>query len=214
MYILVKVNNNNFMLNLLFALILIILLVIVIQLTLKLKLYFNIKQNTGKLQLKFLSFTVIDYSLSFHFDYIKLTNRKGKNSYLPIEFNEQAIQEYNDFQQILFKKTYFKNLTLYLNFGIKNNAFITSMVCGYFDIITKIFYTVFKTKKNEVEFLSKIYPNYKTNVIKIAVKAKLSISIFDLIWSYFESKLTLKNKSIRSKTNARQQNRKLNGTSN
>lgn len=207
------INNKN-MISPLFSLLLVIILLFVLQLTLKSKLFFNVNKNSGKIQIKFLNFTIIDYTLSFHMDYIKLTNKKGKNTYLPLEFNQQTIEEYNNFQEILFKKTYFKNVSFYLNFGKKDNAFLTSITCGIFDVITKIFYSILKTGKNEVEFNSKIYPNFKSNVIKIGVKAKLSLSIYDLIWSYFESKLTSKIIKKRSKQNARQQNRKLNGAGN
>ena len=202
------------MMNSFFVAILLIILLCVLQLTVKGKLYFNVYKNNGKLQMKFLNITIINYTISFHTDYIKLTNKKGKNSYLPLEFNQQTIEEYNNFQEILFKKTYFKNVSFYLNFGKKDSAFLTSMICGHFDLITKIFYCIFKTGKNEVEFNSKIYPNFKTNVIKIGVKAKLSLSIYDLLWSYFEAKLSSKIIKKRGNENARQQNRKLNGASN
>lgn len=195
-----------------FAIILICLLFAVLQLTIKAKVFYNILKNSGKLQLKFLNITIVDYKISFNINYIKLTNKKGKNKYLPLEFNKQTIAEYNNFQEILFKKTYFKNLSVYLNFGYTDNAFYTSMICGYFDVFTKSMYSFLRTKKNEVEFVSKIYPNYKKNVIKFSVKAKLSISIYDLLWSYLEAKLTSKIK--RSKINAKQQNRKFNGASN
>ncbi|MGN1212739.1 MAG: DUF2953 domain-containing protein [Christensenellales bacterium] len=205
--------NNIDMVNPLFTILLLLLLIFVLQLTINAKLSFNIKKNCGKLELKFLNIKVLDFTLRFHLDYLQLTNKKGKNFYMPLEFNEQTIEEYNNFQTILFKKTYFKSLSVFLNFGFKDDAFLTSMICGYFDIITKSLYSFLRTKKNEVEFVSKIYPNYKKNVIKFAVKAKLSMSIYDLIWSYLEAKLTSKIKLKRSKKNARQQNRKLNGAS-
>lgn len=206
--------NNSFMVSPFFAIILILVLLLVLQLTIKAKFFFNVLQNRGKLQLKFINIPIIDYQISFHMDYLKLTNKKGKNKYLPIEFNEQTLAEYNNFQEILFKKTYFKNASVYLNFGYKDSAFSTAMVCGYFDVITKGLYSVLRTKKNEVEFISKIYPNYKKNVIKIGIKAKLSMSIYDLIWSYLESKVTSKKNTKRSNKNARQQNRKSHGASN
>lgn len=202
------------MLNLVLIFVLLFILTSVLQLTLKAKLFFNVSKNTGSLQIKFLNITFINYVVSFHVGYIKLTNKKGKNTYMPLEFNQQTIEEYNNFQEILFKKTYFKKVNVYLNFGSEESAFLTSMVCGYFDVFTKSLYCFLKTKKNEVEFVSKIYPNYKKSVIKIGVKAKLSISVYDLLWSYLESKLTSKLKLKRSHKNARQQNRKLDGAGN
>lgn len=187
-------------------------LIIVLQLTLKAKLFFNVKNNNGKLVLKIFCIKICCVNLSIEHGCIKLTNKKGKNKYLPLELNEQTIEHYNNFQDILFKKTYFKNISIYLNLGIKHSAMQTALICGGVDILTKILYCIFKTKKNETEFFSKIYPNFNSNVIKIGVKAKISISIYDLIWSYFESKVSSKQKE-RSAEYARQQNRKLNGTS-
>ena len=199
------------MANVLLSLLLVLLLALILQLTLKVKLFFNVKNNSGVIKVKLANVEIINYKISFCDRCLKFTTKKGKNKYLPLNFNEQTIEEYNNFQEILFKKTYFKNFSVYLNFGLKDSNFKTAMICGYFDILTKIFYCLLKTKKNETEFSSKIYPNFNSTVIKIGVKAKISLSIYDLIWSFFESKISSKTK--RSVKNARQQNSKFNGTS-
>lgn len=175
-----------------FSIALILIVLLVYPLTLRLKVYYNAKKNTGKLQLKFFNLNVTDLMFSIHVGYIKFTNRKHRNFYLPIEFSEQAIQEYNNFQEILFKKTYFKKMAIYFNFGNKDNAFVSAMACGIVDIVTKILYSILKTKKSEVLFESKVYPNFNSNVIKIGLKAKISISIYDLLWSFLESKFSTK----------------------
>lgn len=118
---------------------------------------------------------------------------------------------------MLFKKTYFKKVAVYFNFGLKDNSFISAMGCGIFDIITKIMYSILKTKKSEVQFNSKVYPSFNSNVIKIGIKAKISISIYDLLWSFLESKFSSNIKITNQKEieNARQQkNWKFNATSN
>src|SRR5574344_1665927 len=165
-----------------YSILLIFLIFISLQYTLKLKLIFNAKKNIGKIQLKFLNIKIIDNTFCFGKGYIKITNRVGKSKYLPIEFNTQTFQDYADFETIIFKKIYFKAFGIYFNFGVKNDAFLSSMLCGYLDIFAKILYCVLKTKKSEVELKLKIYPNYNFNVIKLGIKAKISLSIFDLLW--------------------------------
>ena len=176
-----------------------LIIIFALQLTMKFKVFFNVKNNTGKLQIKFIIFKIIDYKISFKSQCIMFTNKKGKNKYLPIEFSEQSIQNYEDFESILFRKIYFKTISIYFNFGIKSNAFVSAMICGYVDIFSKIFYTYFKTKKSEVKMKLKVYPNFNNNVIKFGIKAKISLSIFDFIWSFIEATLTRKVRQLKYK---------------
>ena len=173
-----------------YAIILALLIVCVSQLTLKLKVLFNIKNNTGKLQLKFVGIRIFDFDISIKSQCLKLVSKSGKTKYLPIELNQQSLQEYADFQSILFKKTYFKTLAIYFNFGVKSNAFVSAMICGYVDVICKMLYAIFKTKKSEVQAKLKVYPSFKNDVIKFGFKAKISLSIYDLIWSFSEAMLS------------------------
>lgn len=175
-----------------YCILLIFITLIVLQLTLKLKVFFNVKKNIGKLQFKFVGLRIINVSFCFGKGYIKFTKRNGKTKYLPLEINQQSFQEYADFEEILFKKIYFMTLKIYFNFGIKDNAFVSCMVCGYVDILSKIFYSVLKTKKSEVNLCLKVYPCFKQNVIKFGIKAKISLSLFDLAWSFVEAKINSK----------------------
>ena len=180
----------------LYASVLVILLISVLQLTLKMKVLFNPKLNRGKLELKFVGIKVLSYAVKIQNKNLVLTNKKGKNKYLPLELNDESIQNYTDFESILFRKVYFKTVSIYFNFGLKNEAFLSYMVCGYVDVFSKIAYSVFKTKKSEVLMQLKVYPSFESNVIKFGFKAKISISIFDLLWSFFEANIT---KFFRSK---------------
>lgn len=181
--------NNKNMTSPYFSILLVFLLISVLQLSIKAKINFNLQKNLGEIQLKFLGITVFFRRISFGKKYIKLTNKKGKNQYLPIEMDKQSIENYANFQEILFKKIYAKQLLLYFNFGVKDSPFLTSMICGYVDIISKILFCVLKTKKNEVVFKSKIYPSFEKSLIKFQIKAKISLSLYDLIWSFAEAKL-------------------------
>ena len=183
----------------LFAFVLIFIAIIVFQITLKLKVFFNIKNNIGNLELKLFNIKVLSYKLSIKHRCLVLTNKRGKNKYMPIEFSQESIQNYADFESILFRKIYFKKFSLFFNFGIKHNAFASAMVCGYVDILTKILYCILKTKKSEVKLKLKIYPSFESNVIKFQIKAKISLSLFDLFWSFVEAVITKHLKSKKQK---------------
>lgn len=183
----------------LYYIIAILIVIFALQLTMKLKVLFNVKKNTGKLQLKFMFIKILDYKISIKSQCLMLTNKKGKNKYLPIDFSQQSIQEYNDFESILFRKIYFKTLSIYFNFGVKSNAFLSAMVIGYVDVFSKIFYSFFKTKKSELKMQLKVYPNFNNNVIKFGIKAKISLSVFDLFWSFIEATLTKRVRSLKYK---------------
>ena len=183
----------------LFAILIFFLVIFSVQLTMRLKVFFNIKSNTGKLQLKFINIKVFDYKISLQSQCLCLTNKKGKNKYLPIELSQQSIQNYADFESILFRKIYFKTVAVYFNFGVKSNAFLSAMICGYVDVFSKIFYSLFKTKKSELIMQLKIFPSFNNNVIKFGFKAKISLSVLDLFWSFIEASLTKQIRSLKYK---------------
>ena len=186
--------------------VLFLILILLLQYTVKVKVFFNIKNNNGRLQLKFIGIKIIDYELSIKNRCLRLTNKKNKNKYLPLDFDSEAIENYNKFKEILFRKVYAKEIGIYFNFGIENNANITAMVTGFLDIISKIAYCILKTKKSEVNMILKTYANFNNSVIKFGLKAKISLSIFDLFWSFAESKTKeLLIKKPKEKLDAREQ---------
>ena len=189
----------------LYYIVIFLLIVVVLQLTLKLKIFFNVKNNTGKLQFKFIFFTVFDYQISIKNMCLRFTSKKGKNKYIPLDLSQESIQNYADFQSILFRKIYFKTISIYFNFGVKSDAFLSSIICGYVDVFSKIFYAIFKTKKSELKMQLKVYPSFNKNVIKFSIKAKISLSLFDLFWSFTEATLTkqLRAKKIKEFSHAR-----------
>ena len=182
-----------------YVFIILFLILFCVQLTMKMKVFFNIKNNTGKLQLKFMFIKIFDYKISIVHQNLKLTNKKGKSKFMPIEFSQESIQNYTDFEGIIFRKIYFKTIAVYFNFGLKSDAFASSMVVGTIDIVSKILYSFLKTKKSEVLLKLKTYPSFKSNVIKIGFKAKISISVFDFVWSLMEAVVTKQINSIKNK---------------
>ena len=71
------------------------------------------------------------------------------------------------------------------------------LICGYFDIITKILYSILSKKKKGLHFTSKVYPSFEKSVIKFQIKAKISLSLYDLLWSYIEAVINGKLKQIK-----------------
>lgn len=180
---------------------LIFLLLSVLQLTMKAKVSYNVGKNLGTLQVRFVGIRIIDRIISIHKGYIKLYSKKHKNIYLPLDFSQEGIQSYTDFQTILFQKIYFKEMTTYLNIGLRTNAMASCLICGYIDVLTKIIYSALSHKKKGMLFKSKIYPCFKKSVIKFQIKAKISLSLYDLLWSYIEAKISGKLKQIKEVRN-------------
>lgn len=160
----------------------------VMPLTLKAKVYFNVKNNSGKIELKFVSIKILSYNFRFFDGCLELTKANGKRKYLPLKIDKQSIEVYTNVQDIIFRKIYLKHIGIYFNFGIDGNPFLSSMVVGYFDVLSKILYAVLKTQKSEVQMTSKCFPNFESTVIKIGIKAKISLSVYDMIWSFVEAK--------------------------
>lgn len=171
-----------------FCIILILIMLFVMPLTLKAKVYFNVKNNSGKIELKFVSIKILCYHFRFFDGCLELTKSNGKRKYLPLKIDKQSIEVYTNVQDIIFRKIYLKHIGVYFNFGIDDDPFLSSIVVGYFDVFSKILYAILKTKKSEVQMTSKCFPNFESTVIKIGIKAKISLSVYDMIWSFVEAK--------------------------
>ena len=179
---------------------LVFLMLIVFQLTLKVKVSYNLLSNSGIIQLRFIGIRIFDRKITFYKKYLKLSNSKHKNIYLPIEFSQESIKSYVDFQGVLFQKIYAKEFSFYLNFGLKNSPMLSCLVCGHFDVLLKIIYGFLSQKKKGLNYKSKVYASFEKSVIKFQIKAKISLSLYDLLWSYFEAVISGKLKEIKEKS--------------
>ena len=171
-----------------YVFLIIFLLLIIVQLTAKVRLFFDVKNNAGYIELKLAGIKIFSYKISIVSQCLKLTKKSGKNKYLPLELNDEKFEDYTNFQNILFRKTYFKRFGILFNFGLSSNAAATALITEYIDIISKIFYAVFKTKKSETNLSLKINPVFNDDVIKFGFKAKISLSIYDFFWCVAEAK--------------------------
>ena len=164
------------------------LLIAIFQLTIKAKVVFDVKNNCGIVTLKFVGIEILKYEIAIKSKCLRLTNKKRKNKYLPLELNDVAIQEYANVQDVIFRKLYFKQFKFAFAFGVDSDAFLTATVCGLVDIFAKTLYAIFKTKKSETKLSMTITPQFNSDVIKINFQVKLSVSLFDLLWCFIEVK--------------------------
>ena len=170
------------------AIVLFVMLIIFIPINLKAKVSYNILKNNGSVQIKLFKLALIDAYLVIQKGFVELRQKKNGKVFLsPFIFGDSEFQE-TDIVMILLKKIYIEHGTIYINFGLKDDAFISAMAVGISKTVTSIFGAILKSKKHEARIKNKIYPSFNKDRFLICLKASIKISIWQVLQSLLQSK--------------------------
>lgn len=179
--------NYVYLLGLSFTLL--IFLLIILPINLKAKVSYDAIKNKGIVQLKIFKLTLLYYDLVIQKGFIELKSTKsGKTVLVPIILDDGDFQEI-DLVIILLKKIYIQQGTIYINFGAKNQAFITAMSVGVAKVLTSVLGALIKSKKSESKIKNKIYASFNKDQLKVSFKASIKISILQAVIAFIQSRV-------------------------
>lgn len=164
-----------------------VLLLIIAQINLKLRVSYDIIKNKGIIKFSVFTISIFKIALSIESGHIKIVDKKGNVTLIPLDFKNETFQDYADFNIILFRKIHFKKTSIFVNFGVEGNAFLTSMVCASILTIVGILASIVNNKSGQINFSNRVYPNYKKNRLNVLFRASISISIYDYLWCLMEN---------------------------
>ena len=171
----------------------VIIFLLFLPIILQLKLSFNVLTNTGVISVYIFRKNVLYYIFEIKGDTISLKN-ENETTEKKIEFDSPEIIFYKYFTSEVKEKLRLRFLELYYNIGL-NDAFLTSMVCGYINLL---YFVLTSYMKNAMPTSSiELYDTASFNESEAVVmtNVNLSISLFDLVYSLLLSViLTLKSK--------------------
>ncbi len=124
---------------------------------------------------------------------IRLKN-DGETEDMALDFNSPQVAFIKEFTSQIKDKTRLRFLELYYNIGL-DDAFLTSMVCGFIDVAALIFFTSLKNKKPTASLAIYDTVSYNKKVAEMAVELNLTLSLFDLAYSFVNSVILSKKKS-------------------
>ncbi len=156
----------------------------------EIRLSYNPLFNKGVVALFVLKKQIFYYIFSFHGHYIELQNEKEtKQQMLEFESPQFAVME--EFGKQIKDKVRLKKCYVFYNIGT-GDALSSAVVCGVVNqILTQIFLFL-KSKKPTASFGVFDTVSYNIEVCEIACVVQISISFFDVVYSYLYSVILYK----------------------
>ncbi len=168
-------------------------ILILLPIIMKVKVSFNALENTGVFCLYFFNIKLMYFFFEIKGNEIQLKSENEQEE-RQIDFSSPELALYEELVMQIKDKTRLKYLEVYYNIGF-NDAFLTSMICGYVNIAALILFTAIKNKKPSASLGIYDTVSYNKSVVEIALDLCLSISLFDLAYSFVVSCILSKKKS-------------------
>ncbi len=178
---------------------------------LKARLEFNLLSLLGKLQIRIFNFKVIQIRVKVKNGYIYLSTKKhtGRIKITKKNFSFAFIYE---FIKLIFFRTNLQSLGVSSEIGYINNAMFTGILTASVDGIYKSFLAKIKNHKKSAHIFVESTPQYQQDVFKSIISTKLSLSIFDILYTLINTLLNLRGKIYeKDSTRERSESSKVSG---
>ncbi len=156
--------------------------VLIFPIFIEVRVSFNPLFNRGVVALFLFRFKVLYFIFSFHGKYIELQNEK-ETKRQELEFSSPQFAVMEEFTKQIKDKLRLKKLLLFYNIGT-GDAFSSAVLCGVINqIVTGIFLRL-KDKKPTASCCIYDTVSYNKTMCEIAGRVEISISLFDLAYSF------------------------------
>lgn len=159
----------------------IIIFLLFLPIVLEVRISYNILSNTGVISLFLFKKNIIHYIFEINGNTIALKS-EDKTIEKKIELNSPELEFYKYFVSEVKEKLRLRFIEINYNIGV-DDAFLTSMVCGYINLICNILFSYIKNQKPTASVKLYDTPSFNKKEGVVSVKMNLSISLFDLVYS-------------------------------
>ena len=165
-------------------------IIITIPIIIESRFSYNFEENVGFFSIKLWFFTLATISIKIKGKYLIIrTNNDAKQVEISLIGPEIKLLEQLTVQ--IKDKIKVKKLEFHSNIG-NGDAFETALLSSMFSIIIGIVWGYIKNQKDTASIIINSYPNYAEKNFLISLLARVSISIFDLIYSFIMASIILK----------------------
>ena len=160
----------------------ILLLLIVYPFLISVEVKFNLLRLKGVFTLVLLGKFKLQYKLRVKNGYVYIYhNRKEKR----FKLTDQSFNVI--FFLNLVKQIYFRHQLLFFDmfstFGYSNDACVTAVGAGYFDVIGKSVFCKVQNNKKSAHIFVNVEPKYNQDICSIRAKSSIRVSIWDMLYS-------------------------------
>lgn len=170
----------------------VIIILLVMPIFLEMRLSFNLLDKSGVFCIYLFRKKLQYFKFEIEGREIKLKDEEETKE-KQIDFDSPEIALYEEFSTQIKDKTRLRFIEVFYNVGL-NDAFLTSMVCGVINIAILIFFTSLKNKKPTVSLQLYNTSSFNKKVANLATVINLSISLFDVVYSFIISVILSKKK--------------------
>ena len=165
---------------------LLLIFLLLIPIKLKSKLIYNLIYNRGYLSIYFYNLRLVVARWKFvPFKILVKTKKKDISIYFNSLKNQNA---YSDiFFSQLIKKIKINNFRNFTNVGIKNNAMVTALICGFVKSITGVVSSFLVNKKNINNIDSQIFANFTNSNFLLCLTGSTQINLILVIYCVISS---------------------------
>ena len=170
-----------------------IILLLVFPIFLEVKISLNPLKNRGVVALFLFKKKLIYYYVELHGKYITLINNTETKKE-ELEFDSPKFAVIEEFIRQVKDKVRLKYLFVYYNIGL-GDAFRSAMLSAGINQLLNFIFIRLKSKKPTASFCIYDTVSYNRTIFEMAGRIKISISIFDLVYSFIYSAIITKNKT-------------------
>lgn len=170
----------------------VIIILLVMPIFLEVRLSFNLLDKSGVFCIYLFRKKLQYFKFEIEGREIKLKDEEETKE-KQIDFDSPELALYEEFSTQIKDKTRLRFIEVFYNIGL-NDAFLTSMVCGVINIAVLIFFTSLKNKKPTASLALYNTSSFNKRVANLATVINLSISLFDVVYSFIISVILSKKK--------------------
>lgn len=153
---------------------------------------YNPLKNKGIIAIYILKIKILYYFYHIYGKYLVIENEKETKKF-ELEFSNPSFIIIEEFIKQVVKKIKVKVLYVYYNIGL-NDAFYSALFCGLLNTILTIFFTFLKNRKPTASMCIYDTVSYNKLLTEIVFRGQISISLFDVAYSYLMSVIIIKRK--------------------
>ena len=180
----------NWQTSLYYLIPMVVILVLVLPVFVEVRGSYNPVFNKGVISLFVFKKQIFYYIFSVKGRYIELQN-KDETKLQKLEFASEKFAVVEKFMEEIKEKIKLKKLYVFYNIGV-GDAFFNAMICGCLNEVLRQVFVRIKNKKPTASFGIFDTVSYNANVCEFAVCGQVSISFFDVVYSFIYSVIITK----------------------
>lgn len=171
-------------------------LLLMLPVFLEVKLSYNILENSGVICIYLAKIKLKYYLFEIYKNSVRLKDEESVSE-KQLDFSSPEIALIEEFSRQVKQKARLKYLEVWYHLGLED-TFLTSMVSGFVNAFLLIFFTSLKNSRPTASL--GVYDNvsFNSKVAELAADFCVSLSLFDVVYSFLNSLILSKKKTAKS----------------